>query len=68
MDSELKTPREWEKEMPDGLRIYDPDGWRSRFTCQGVTWEPRPFSDPITLAEFKARRLPSTLIGVGRGQ
>lgn len=46
----LRTPGEWQ--CRKGIRILDPDGWRGR--------DGRPWSDPITEAEFDQRAAPST--------
>lgn len=48
---DLKTPDEWSR--LEGVEVMDPDGWRGR--------NGRPWTDPITLAEFKNRLITSTL-------
>ena len=50
MSDELKTPDEWSK--LEGVEILDPDGWRGR--------NGRPWTDPITLAEFQERLIVCT--------
>ena len=49
--SELKTPAEWC--LIERVEIMDPDGWRGRGG--------RPWTDPITLAEFKQRLVTCTM-------
>lgn len=52
----LKTPDEWIAERP-GLHVLDPDGWRGR--------DGRPWTDPITEAEFTRRLWMCTLTWPG---
>lgn len=49
---ELQTPVEWSRRY--GVYIMDPDGWRGGTTV-GRHLPPRPFTDPITEAEFRLR-------------
>lgn len=55
-----RTPEEWEEE--NGINIYDPDGWRRKFTFNGVTYLPQSWEVPITRTEWNARALMSTVI------
>lgn len=48
---DLKTPDEWCR--LEGVEVMDPDGWRGR--------NGRPWTDPITLAEFKNRLVTCTM-------
>jgi len=50
----LKTPREWEQIK--GIRVADPDGWRS-FSQLG----PKDFGEPLTEEEFDRRVATSTV-------
>jgi hypothetical protein len=54
----LKTPEEWLAEIRPGVRVLDPDGWRGR--------DGRPWTDPISRAEFTRRLVLSTQIGPAR--
>lgn len=49
-ENELKTPTEWCR--LEGVEILDADGWRGR--------DGRPWTDPITLAEFRDRLITCT--------
>lgn len=53
-DGDLRTPAEWDKAEGDGMRIYDPDGWRLP--------DSPPWAKPITRAEFRERRLLCTMV------
>lgn len=53
---DLKTPDEWCR--IEGVEVMDPDGWRGR--------DGRPWTDPITLAEFKNRLIICTMRHVTR--
>lgn len=54
---DLKTPAEWCR--IEGVEILDPDGWRGR--------DGRPWTDPITLAEFQERLVTCTMRHVVKG-
>jgi hypothetical protein len=54
----LKTPSDWC--LVEGIEILDPDGWR------GVGG--RPWTDPITLAEFNNRLIVCTMRRVAPGE
>lgn len=62
---EKKTPREWEQQSSDITHIVvDPDGWRGEFAVSGGVKEypfSRNFLDAITLAEYQARAMASTV-------
>lgn len=51
MDAVKKKPEEWAEET--GIRILDPDGWRS-------PGDPS-YDEPITLADFSERTWVSTV-------
>jgi hypothetical protein len=53
-DEDLRTPDEWQQEYPD-QQIMDPDGWRG---ANG-----RPWTDPISRAEYLRRRTMCTITG-----
>lgn len=51
---ELKKPSEWDALERDGMRICDPDGWRSP---NFLHWD-----TPITHSEFVRRRMQCTMV------
>lgn len=56
----MRTPAEW-SEM-EGMRIIDPDGWRSSCGLRGefMHYDPRSFDDPIDIREWRTRMCHST--------
>ena len=53
-DPVLRTPDEWLALKHPNLTVMDPDGWRGQ--------NGRPWTDPISEAEFN-RRLPYCTVG-----